>query len=75
MKIIDAMKQMGVKPVKLEGLDSHVPEGTIFDEYGNTYMFEDVIRVWDKVAGDAWLKGEKPEAAKPNRAKKKAAKK
>jgi len=70
MKIIDAMKQMGVKPVKLEGLDSHIPEGTIFDEYGNTYQVEDVVWAWLKGAEGARLK-----AAKPKRAKKKAAKK
>jgi len=67
MKIIDAMNALGVKPVKLEGLDSHVPEGTIFDEYGNTYDVAHLLTLTQGAATE--------EAPAEPKAKKKAKKK
>ena len=43
MRIIDAMKALGVKPVTIEGIESHVPEGIIFDEFGATYDVADLL--------------------------------
>jgi len=50
MKIIDAMKQLGITPVDNDGFDQHVPEGVFFDEYKNAYDVKMVVGVFVKMA-------------------------